>query len=239
MKIIKYIFFCCCLTAGMVACTSDKTTEGTSQNAHDAHDHADHAGHDHSGHDHADHAGHDHSGHNHAGHDHSGHDHSGHDHAGHDHGASNTKQVQRKGPTEAELAVMKAKREEAKTAPLTAAEKKVGGEICSCMNKYPIFKKLAKAKDQASFDKAAGDKLKDVKALQDCHNTIMPDAVKALGDTAGIFAHKARRHMNETCLNGNNDIWMMIGKYIISQNAKSNDAINEKRNKVKNLSNGQ
>ena len=171
------------------------------------------------------------------GQDHSGHDHAGHDHAGHDHGDAG--EVQEQGPSKEEMAAIRAKRLEQKSAPITAAEKKIAEDICTCMNKYPVFKRLAKAKDQASFNKIAGDKKEDVKALQDCHNDIMPDAVKNLGDRAGIFAHKARRHMNDTCLNANDGIWMMIGKYLISQSPNYQEGINKKLEKAKTLGNRQ
>ena len=199
MKIFKSIcFFAFCLCV-IAACKNDTTaTADATKTEKDAH------------------AGHDHAGHDHSGHDHAGHDHSGHDHAGHSHD-----QPAKAKMTPEQIAERKAAQEKRTAAlkePATAAQKATGDKLCACLNKISSFSKIVGMTEQAAFDKAVGDKLDDVKAMQQCHNTIVTAAIKELpADEQGVYAFKAREVANNSCLKTkDNKLWFLMGQYVTS-----------------------
>lgn len=223
MKILKITCLIAYCTMMLAACGGDSATATQAkQDAHAGHDHS-HDGHDHAGHNHS-HDGHDHSGHDHS---HDGHDHShhGHDHSGHDHSHVGHDQKQKEVSAEEmeKRKELQAKKEAAKNGKATAAELATAKALCACLTKIPTLKKVLKATDEASFEKAAADNVEDVKAMQECHNTIVTKAIKTIPDAQkGVYAYRARREANKNCLNrDNDDLWFLMGKFVAKKSSPS------------------
>lgn len=99
---------------------------------------------------------------------------------------------------------------------ITTVQKETGVKICNCMNDIALYHKLVDAKSQIQFDEIAGkNAFQDVLAIQNCHNKIMPDAIKEMDRAKGaIYAFKSRNYLQKKCMNNNIQLWFYMAEYI-------------------------